>query len=70
MPTRLATLPGIGPRTAEIAVATLDDHTRFATRRQVDAYFGVVPRVSQSGGSYHHGGIMKAGDGLVRAMLT
>lgn len=70
MATKLAALPGIGPRTAEIVVATLDDPTRFATRKQVGAYFGAVPRVSQSGGACRHGGITKAGDGLARAMLT
>lgn len=70
MATHLTTLAGIGPRTAEIVVATLDDPTRFPTRRQVGAYFGVVPRVSQSGGRCRHGGITKAGDGLVRALLT
>ncbi len=70
MATQLADLPGIGPRTAEIVVATLDDPTRFATRKQVGAYFGAVPKVSQSGGSSRHGKITKAGDGLARAMLT
>ena len=66
----LAELDGIGERTAEIIVATLDNPLRFANRKQVGAYFGVVPKVSQSGGSSHHGSITKAGDHLARALLT
>lgn len=66
----LTDLPGIGPRAAEQVAATLDDPRRFANRRQVGAYIGAVPRVSQSGSSRHHGRITKSGDSLARALLT
>jgi len=61
---------GIGPRAAEVVVATLADPLRFTNRKQIGSYIGVVPRVSQSGGSRRHGGITKAGDHLARAILT
>lgn len=63
-------LDGIGPRSAEAVIAALDDPLRFPDRRKVAAYFGVVPRVHQSGRTSRYGGITKAGDPLVRTMLT
>ncbi len=41
---RIRTIPGVGPRTAEILVACIDDPHRFKNGRQVSAYFGLVPR--------------------------
>ena len=46
---RLMTIPGVGPRTAEILVACIDDPHRFTNGRQVSAYFGLVPKQYQSG---------------------
>jgi transposase len=46
---RLQTIPGVGPRTAEILVACIDDPHRFENGRQVSAYFGLVPKQHQSG---------------------
>lgn len=66
----LLTLPGIGGRCAEIIVAAIDDPRRFRNRKQIGAYFGLVPRVFQSGSSLRVGRITKAGDGLARAMLV
>jgi transposase len=66
----LAQLDGIGPRSAEAVIAALDDPLRFSDRKKVGAYFGIVPRVHQSGGSSRYGGITNAGDPLVRTMLT
>lgn len=54
---RLRTVPGVGPRTAEILVACLDDPHRFANGRQVSAYFGLVPRQFQSGETDRNGRI-------------
>lgn len=62
-------IDGVGPRTAEIVAATIDNPLRFKTRKDIGAYFGLVPRVSQSGGHCHHGTITKAGDSLARTML-
>ena len=66
----MANLPGIGPRTAEAVVATIDDPLRFPDRKKVGSYLGVVPRVRQSGAVARYGGITKAGDALVRTMLV
>jgi transposase len=54
---RLMTIPGVGPRTAEILVACIDDPHRFETGRQVSAYFGLVPRQYQSGETDRNGRI-------------
>jgi transposase len=43
------TTPGIGPITALMFKATLDDPTRFARSRDVGAYLGLTPRRHASG---------------------
>ena len=42
--TRLRTIPGVGPRLAEILVATIDDPKRFRNARQVACYAGLTPK--------------------------
>jgi transposase len=66
----MTALPGIGPRAAEQIAASLDDPRRFANRKKVGAYFGTVPKVSQSGGTLRHGGITKTGNADARGVLT
>jgi transposase len=67
---RIQTIPGVGPRTAEIIVACIDDPHRFKNGRQVSAYFGLVPRKFQSGEMDRNGRITKRGNPLARAILT
>ena len=67
---RLRTMPGVGPRTAEILVACIDDPHRFANCRQVSAYFGLVPRKYQSGETDRNGRITKRGNPLARTILV
>ena len=67
---RLLTIPGAGPRLAEIVAATLDDPHRFKSRREVAAYAGLVPRQFESGTMSRHGGITGAGQKLLRALLV
>ena len=67
---RLRTIPGIGPRTAEVIVAVLDEPRRFKSRRQVSAYAGLVPRRYQSGQMDRSGRITKRGNPLLRQMLN
>ena len=67
---RLMTIPGVGPRTAEILVACIDDPHRFETGRQVSAYFGLVPRQYQSGETDRNGRITKRGNPLARTILV
>lgn len=66
----LQTIPGVGPRLAEMAVAWIDDPARFRTGRQVGSYAGITPRRYQSGESDRHGRISKAGCGRLRKLLV
>ena len=66
----LRTIPGVGPRLAELVVAVIDDPKRFKTRKQVAAYAGLVPRQYESGTISRSGGITGAGHRLLRAMLV
>jgi transposase len=59
---RIMTIPGVGPRTAEILVACIDDPHRFSSGPEVSAYFGVVPRQYQSGETDRSGRITKGED--------
>ena len=63
------TAPGVGPVMAGAVTARLGDLTRFPSLAAIRAYSGLVPKVSQSGQGDHHGGITKAGDGLLRQTM-
>jgi hypothetical protein len=67
---RIRTIPGVGPRTAEILVACIDNPHRFTNGRQVSAYFGLVPRQYQSGETDRNGRITKRGNTLARTILV
>ncbi len=67
---RIRSIPGVGPRTAEILVACIDDPHRFKNGRQVSAYFGLVPRQYQSGETDRNGRITKRGNPLARTILV
>jgi transposase len=67
---RIKTIPGVGPRTAEILVACIDDPQRFHNGREVSAYFGLVPRQYQSGETDRNGRITKRGNPLARTILV
>jgi transposase len=67
---QLRTISGVGPRTAEVLVTVLDQPQRFATRRQVSAYGGLVPRRFQSGQMDRSGRITKRGSPLLRQVLN
>jgi transposase len=66
---QLESIPGVGPRLAEIIVATIDDPTRFKNAKQVGAYAGLVPRQYESGSMQHSGRISGQGNKLLRALL-
>lgn len=66
----LRTIPGVGPRLAEMVVAWIDDPKRFGNGRQVGAYAGLTPRRYQSGESDRSGRISKAGSGRLRKLLV
>jgi transposase len=67
---RLRTMPGIGPVTATVFVAALDDVTRFHSAHQVQAYLGLVPSEYSSGDHRARGRITKRGDARMRWLLV
>jgi transposase len=67
---RLQTIPCVGPRTAEMLVAVLDDPHRFKSLKEVGSYVGLTPRQIQSGQMDRSGGISKQGHRQLRRMLV
>ncbi len=63
-------IPGVGWRTAEAIVTTLDNPRRFTSRRQVSAYAGLTPRRYQSGKMDRQGRISKQGRRSLRQALN
>lgn len=66
----LESIPGVGPRTAEVVVAYLGEPGRFRTAKQVSAYGGLVPRQYQSGECDRRGRITRRGPALLRKLLV
>lgn len=67
---RLQQPAGVGPLTALAFVLLVEDPHRFAKSRDVGAYFGLVPRLDESGTSQPQLRISKAGDGFGRRLLV
>ena len=67
---RLQQPTGVGPLTALAFVLLVDDPTRFRDSRAVGAYFGLVPRLDESGTLTPQLRITKAGDPLGRRLLV
>lgn len=67
---RLRTIPGVGPRLAEVVVAMIDDPHRFKNGKQVGAYAGLVPRHYESGTMSRQGRITGRGNKLLRTLLV
>ena len=66
----LRTIPGVGPRLAELLVTQIGDPHRFRSGRKVGAYRGLTPRLHQSGQMSRSGRISKQGDKQTRMMLV
>ncbi|WP_246173594.1 transposase [Limnoglobus roseus] len=66
----LETVPGIGPRTAEVIACHLGDAKRFRTADEVSAYAGMVPRPYQSGQTDRRGRCTKRGPKLLRSAMV
>jgi transposase len=66
---RSMTVPGIGPVTALVYKAGMDDPRRFQSSQAVGAHFGMTPRRYQSGEIDRNGRISKCGDEMVRTAL-
>lgn len=67
---RLMTIPGVGRKTAEALVATIDDPHRFKNARQLSSYLGLTPKLYQSGETERLGRISKRGPRMLRGMLV
>jgi transposase len=66
----LLSIPGVGPRTAEVIAVHLPDAKRFRSADEVSAYAGLVPRQYQSGETDRRGRITRRGPRLLRAALV
>ena len=66
----LQAVPGVGPIASLTFVLTLEDPRRFRRSRQVGAYLGLTPRLSESGDSKPQLRITKAGDVDLRTLLV
>jgi len=66
----LVSIPGVGPRTAEVIAVHLFDAKRFSSAEEVSAYAGLVPRQYQSGETDRRGRITRRGPRLLRAALV
>ena len=68
---RLMTIPGVDMAVAVALVATVGDFSRFASPNKLVSYFGLNPKVRQSGGlPAVHGHISKQGRAYARGMLV
>ena len=68
---RLMTITGVNLTVAAGIVAAIGDIGRFNSPQKLVSYFGLNPRVRQSGlGAAHHGRISKVGRSHARAMLV
>jgi transposase len=65
----LMSIPGVGPRTAEAVLAYTDDVERFSNYKQYCSYFGVTPKLDESGFTRRMGHISKRGPSVVRWVL-
>jgi len=66
---RLRAIVGIGPITADAAVATVGDAREFKQGRQMAAWLGLVPTQHSSGGHARLGEISCRGDAYLRTLL-
>lgn len=67
---RLQDMFGVGPTTADAAVATAGDARAFLNGRQFAAWVGLTPRQFSSGGKTRLGSITRRGDAYLRTLLV
>jgi transposase len=67
---QLRTIPGVGPRLAEMLVTLFDNPHRFRRGNQIGRYLGLVPRQFQSGSMDRRGRITRRGNRLARSLLV
>ena len=66
----IRSVPGIGPRSVSMLITTTEGFERFENHRQVISYFGLAPRIYESGSSIKgRNHICKMGMGQIRKVL-
>jgi transposase len=60
---------GIGRQTAVQIMSMIIDPARFENGEKICAYFGMVPKVHDSGGKKYHGRMTKSGDKMMRMIM-
>jgi len=65
----LMSIPGVGPRTSEAVLAYTDDVRRFSNYKQYCSYFGMTPKLDESGSTRRLGHISKRGPSVVRWVI-
>jgi transposase len=65
----LISIPGVARQTAVQIMSMIVDVKRFGDPEKMCAYFGLVPRVRDSGEKEHHGRMTKNGDKMMRAIM-
>ena len=66
----LLSIPGVGPRTAEAVLAYTDDIRRFGNSKRYGSYFGLTPKLDESGSLRRIGPISKQGPAVARWLLV
>ena len=66
----LNSIKGIGKYSAAVLLSVIGDVNDFADEDKLASYFGIVPRVSNSNQTEHHGSITKCGSKLARTVLV
>lgn len=66
----LSSIKGIGERSASVLLSAIGNIDDFADEGKLASYFGIVPKVSQSNETEHHGRIHKRGNKLARTTLV
>jgi len=66
----LVSIKGIGERSAAILLSAIGDVNDFADESKLSAYFGIVPKVSNSNETERSGRITKRGTKLGRTTLV
>jgi len=66
----LTSIKGIGERSATVLLSVIGNVNDFADENKLAAYFGIVPRVSDSNETIHHGRITKNGSKIGRTTLV
>ena len=66
----LWSIPGVGPRTVEAVLAYTDEVERFRRGKDYCSYFGMTPKLDESGSRRRLGHISKQGPSVVRWLIV